>query len=71
MDKFAVYSADDAPPGRGGILLTTGQLEEWAGRALSQDEIARITDAIPHSTVPEAIGLIADGMKERDNEIHQ
>lgn len=46
--------------GSEGILLTREQLEEWAGRSLSDREIDRIAEAIPWSSIPEAINVIAD-----------
>jgi hypothetical protein len=45
---------DDQP----GITLTRQQLENWAGRPLSDEELERLDDAIPNSSIPEAIGTI-------------
>jgi len=44
----------------GGLLLTAGQLREWAGlgRDLTAGEMARLAGCIPRSTVPDAIGTI-------------
>ena len=40
------------------VTLTRDQLQEWAGRELTNDDIRRIADAIPNSSVPEAIATI-------------
>lgn len=45
-----------------GILLTREQIEEWAGRALSDAEIERLEGAIPWSSIPEAINVIVEYM---------
>lgn len=42
------------------VTITRDQLECWAGRELSDDEVARLDDAIPMSSIPEAIGTIVD-----------
>lgn len=42
------------------ITLTREQLECWAGRTLTSDEIARLDECIPMSSIPEAIGQIVD-----------
>lgn len=47
-------------------LITRHQLESWAGRALTDDDIERLDEAIPHSSIPEAIGTIIEGMDSRD-----
>ncbi|HKS98718.1 MAG TPA: hypothetical protein VJT31_04235 [Rugosimonospora sp.] len=41
-----------------GILLARDQLEQWAGRTLSDDEVARLADAVPRSPIPGAIDTI-------------
>lgn len=47
----------DSQPRRG-ITLTREQLEEWSGRRLTDDEIDRLEDAIPNSSIPQAIDAI-------------
>lgn len=42
-----------------GITITRDQLEAWAGRSLTDDEVYRIGKCIPNSSIPEAIDLIA------------
>ncbi|OLF08548.1 hypothetical protein BU204_34210 [Actinophytocola xanthii] len=49
-------------------LLTHAQLEHWAGRLLTEDDIDRLEDAIPHSSIPDAIAAIVDGMDSSDAE---
>lgn len=49
-------------------LITRGQLEAWAGRPLTDHDLARIDEAIPNSSIPEAFGAIVDGMDSRDAE---
>ncbi|KMO69774.1 hypothetical protein [Mycolicibacterium obuense] len=39
-------------------LITAGQASSWAGRPLTADELDRLCEAIPHSSIPEAIGTI-------------
>lgn len=39
-------------------LVTREQAESWAGRALSGDELERLSDAIPNSSIPDAVGTI-------------
>ncbi len=43
-----------------GIELSRGELERWAGRPLTDDEVAVIAECIPHSSVPDAIETIAN-----------
>lgn len=45
-----------------GILLSIEQLTAWAGRELSRAELERLDEAIPESSIPEAIGVIADNL---------
>ena len=57
----AILSA--LPEGDGpGITLTRGQLEAWAGRELTDEEVEQIDEAIPNSSIPEAIDQIADSL---------
>lgn len=45
-----------------GITLTRGQLEAWAGRKLTNMEVERLDEAVPHSSIPEAIAVIVDNL---------
>lgn len=40
------------------ITLTDGELNEWAGRTLTPDEVRRLARCIPHSSIPQAIATI-------------
>ncbi len=40
------------------VEITREQLEAWAGRPLSDDEVARLDEAIPNSSIPEAVEAI-------------
>ncbi|WP_188187015.1 hypothetical protein [Nonomuraea sp. SYSU D8015] len=55
---------DDIPTPRPGITLTRDQIEAWAGRSLTNDEIATLDNAIPLSSIPEAINQIVGGMED-------
>lgn len=51
------------------IVLTREQLEAWAGRTLTDDQIERLDNAIPNSSIPEAIAeimsaIVSDGGEE-------
>ncbi len=47
----------DAP--RDGIYVSRDRLEEYAGQPLTDEQVRRIADAVPHSSIPEAIATIA------------
>ena len=52
----------------GGILLTRGQLREWAGlgRDLTPDELAQLDDCIAASSIPDAIAtIVSEALKLR------
>ena len=40
-------------------LITAEQASSWAGRTLTADELDRLSEAIPHSSIPDAIDTIA------------
>lgn len=44
-----------------GITLTRDQLESWAGRELSDEEVETLDTVLPESSIPEAIGEIVQG----------
>ncbi|WP_199178305.1 hypothetical protein [Mycobacterium hubeiense] len=48
---------------RPGVLITYAQLASWTGRELTESDLARITDALPHSSIPDAIGEIASALE--------
>ncbi len=43
-----------------GIELTRNQLEAWADRALTDEEVEIIADGIPNSSIPDAMYTIAN-----------
>lgn len=45
-----------------GITLTRDQLESWAGRALTDEEVVALDTAIPNSGIPESIATIVDSL---------
>lgn len=53
---------NDIPHVQPGVTITREQLEAWADRALTDDEVDQLDDALPHSSIPEAIGVIADSL---------
>jgi hypothetical protein len=56
---------DDRP----GITLTRGQLEAWVGFTLTDEQVEQLDEAIPNSSIPEAISTIAIealGLTEED-----
>lgn len=52
-----------------GITLTRDQLESWAGRGLSDREVERLEDALPHSTIGELVYLVVDGMEPEPDDV--
>lgn len=50
--------------GRMTVEITRDQLEAWAGRTLTDDEVYALDDAIPNSSIPDAVGTIVAGMAE-------
>ena len=49
---------------RPGIILTRGQLEAWACRTLTDEEVEALDEAVPNSSIPEAIGTMADSIMD-------
>jgi hypothetical protein len=48
------------------VSFTRDQVNEWAGRRLTDDELARLEEALPNSTFPETVGLIVGSMEATD-----
>lgn len=46
------------------IVLTREQIESWAGRSLTDDEMERLDECIPHSSIPDAIDTIVDSFAD-------
>ncbi|MGW4345333.1 hypothetical protein ACWEL8_09675 [Streptomyces sp. NPDC004690] len=45
-----------------GITLSPAVLNEWAGFELSPHQLERLAKALPFSSVPDAVGTIADSL---------
>lgn len=63
------YSIDDvasvAPASRSdGVFLTREQLEAWTGYPLTDEEISRLDECIPHSSIPDAVSTIVDSLRD-------
>lgn len=41
-----------------GINLTGEQIEAWAGGPLSDEQVDRLAECIPHSSIPDAVETI-------------
>lgn len=58
-------------PGKG-IAFSRFQLEEWAGYPLTDEQVDRLADSIPKSSIPDAINEIAfaitGGGPDEDND---
>jgi len=44
------------------IEITRGQLEAWAGRTLTDDEVRLLDGCVPDSSIPDAIETIVSSM---------
>lgn len=55
---LSTHSAPVLVPVRVGILLTRNQIEAWASRPLSDEDVARLGNAIPLSSIPDAVDTI-------------
>jgi hypothetical protein len=49
-----------------GITLTREQIEYWAQRYLTDEQVKTLQEAIPHSSVPDAIAIIVENLPEED-----
>lgn len=64
---MAYVNLDDSgdPQENAGIVLTRKELEAWAGRKLSGEDVARLAASVRWSSIPDAIAAIVaefDGM---------
>lgn len=50
------------PDHRPGIFLTRDQLQAWAGRELTDEEVEALEEAIPNSSIPESIATISENL---------
>ncbi|MGY2116673.1 hypothetical protein ACW9HR_22435 [Nocardia gipuzkoensis] len=44
-------------------MTTKSEAEAWAGRPLTAEEMDRLDDDIPNSSIPDAIGAIVDSFE--------
>lgn len=51
-----------------GIIITREQIEAWAGRSLTDDELDRLDECIPHSSIPDAIDTIVSSFEAHECE---
>lgn len=59
-----VETYDDRPA----IVISRGQLSEWAGRSLSDHEISHIAEHWPNSSISEAFANIADALPQTEGD---
>lgn len=48
------------------IEITRAQLTAWAGRELTDDEVSQLDDAVPNSSIPDAIDAIVASFPTHD-----
>lgn len=46
-----------------GLVISRDRLEEWAGRKLTDAEVATLSSILPHSSLPDVIGTVVEGME--------
>jgi restriction endonuclease S subunit len=51
---------------RRGITLIREQLEAWACQSLTDEQVEQLEDAIPNSSIPEAIATIIDSFDQEE-----
>ncbi|MGC0386665.1 hypothetical protein [Streptomyces sp. SAI-129] len=54
-----------------GITISRATLTAWAGFDLSPDQLARLARALPFSSVPDAVGTIADSIADSAVEVQR
>lgn len=55
------------PDDRPGITLTREQLESWACRTLTDEEVEALEESIPNSSIPDAIATITERHHEEEH----
>lgn len=48
--------------GRLTVQITREQLEGWSGRSLTDDQVVRLDEAIPDSSIPSAIDTLVHAL---------
>lgn len=51
-----ISESTDAPM----LLISAAQVDQWAGRRLTIDQLQELAEAIPNSSIPEAIDTIVN-----------
>ena len=54
-----------------GLTVSREQLEQWAGRSLSETEIDRLHACVSHSSIPEAIAEICSSFVHPADQDHR
>ncbi|WIM95791.1 hypothetical protein ACTOB_007925 [Actinoplanes oblitus] len=63
--RVAPASVDDRPT----VTITREQVECWAGRTLTDDEVYVLDGCIPNSSIPDAVGdIVASFPEDSDDE---
>ena len=44
------------------LTFTRGQVNAWADRRLNDDELEQLEEALPNSTLPTVVGMVADSI---------
>lgn len=47
-----------------GVMISRSALAAWTGRDLTDSEVERLSQAIPHSSIPDALGEVAGQFDE-------
>lgn len=50
------------------VKISLDQVTEWAGRELTHNELIRLDKAVPNSSIPEAIAVIAGAVRSDDED---
>jgi hypothetical protein len=50
--------------GEPGVMIPRSTLTAWTGRDLTDSEVERLSRAIPHSSIPDALGEVAEQFGE-------
>jgi len=64
----ATPTTEQPAPATAALVLSRGQIDAWAGYTLTDEQFARLCQAVEHSSIPEAIATIADSMRTPDQE---
>lgn len=45
-------------------MISREQAEAWCGRTLSDDDVERLEEAIPNSSIPDAVDVIVNSWED-------